>query len=74
MDPGMQRELHALDAALAGEPVDAELAELADLAVDLRAERPVPPEEFLQALDARAAAGFRSAAANDLRRSGAGAV
>ncbi len=58
MDPGMQRELHALDAALAGEPVDGELAGLADLAVDLRAERPVPPEEFIEALDARAAAGF----------------
>jgi hypothetical protein len=58
MPPEVARELRALDAALAGEPVDAELSELRDLALDLRADRPVPAVEFARALDARAAAGF----------------
>jgi len=54
----VERELRALDAALAGEPVEPELAELRDLALALRAERAVPPEQFVNALDARLEAGF----------------
>ena len=54
------RELEALDAALAGRPVDDDLAELAELAVELRDERPLPADGFARDLDARARAGFRS--------------
>jgi hypothetical protein len=58
MPPEAARRLRALDAALAGEPVGAELSELRDLALDIRADRSVPAAEFARALDARAAAGF----------------
>lgn len=54
----VDRELAALDAALAGERVDPDLAELETLALAVRAERPVPRDEFVRALDDRAAAGF----------------
>jgi hypothetical protein len=56
--PEIERELRALDAALAGNPVDAELSELGELALALRAERPMSQPEFVSALDARVAAGF----------------
>jgi hypothetical protein len=56
--PEELRELAALDAALAGEPVDPALAELEQLVVSLREERPVARREFAAELDARAAAGF----------------
>ena len=55
-----ERDLAALDAALAGEPVPENEA-LADLARELRAERPVPEPRFGAELDARAAEGFRGA-------------
>ena len=58
LHPEIERQLRGLDAALAGEPVEAELAELRDLVLAVQAERPVPSEEFTHALDARAAAGF----------------
>jgi hypothetical protein len=58
MPPETERELRALDAALAGKPVDAELSELRDLALAIQAECPVPPPEFARALDARVTAGF----------------
>jgi hypothetical protein len=54
-----ERELEAIDRALAGESVDADLAELATLAADLRAERPDPTEEWRDLMDERASAGFR---------------
>lgn len=57
-DPEQTRELAAVDAALAGESVDPELAELADLALALREERPRPRPEFAAELDARAREGF----------------
>ena len=38
--PIVERELAALDAALAGEPVDPDLAGLAELALAARAARP----------------------------------
>ena len=43
-DPDDRARAAAVDAALAGEPVDAELDELARLALALRAERPVPAD------------------------------
>ena len=52
------RELAALDAALAGDPVDPDLAELAALAVQVRDARPRPDAGVVARLDERAAAGF----------------
>ncbi len=40
LDPEIERELDALDRALAGGSVDPDLEELALLAVELRSERP----------------------------------
>jgi hypothetical protein len=54
-----ERELRAIDAALAGERVAAEHLPLAELALTTRALRRSPSDEFAQALDARAAQGFR---------------
>ncbi|MDP9294145.1 MAG: hypothetical protein M3O90_06960, partial [Actinomycetota bacterium] len=48
------RELAALDDALAGRPVDPDLAALADLALLLREDRPVPDPAFARRLDVRA--------------------
>jgi hypothetical protein len=55
----MQRELHAIDAALSGEPVSRADAPLADLSRALQTMRPRPSDEFVRALDARAAGRFR---------------
>jgi hypothetical protein len=54
----VRRELEAIDAALAGEPVDPELTDLGRLALALREERPDPRPAFTRDLDSRAAAGF----------------
>ena len=62
LDPRTRRELEALDAALAGQPVDPRDDELAALAVALRDERPAPRPEFALDLDLRAREGFQSAA------------
>jgi Domain of unknown function (DUF4349) len=56
----VESDLAALDAALAGDPVPEDEA-LADLARELRAERPVAEPRFGAELDARAAEGFRGA-------------
>jgi hypothetical protein len=45
-------ELEVIDAVLAGEPVDPEFAELAELALLLRAERPAPETDVATRLDA----------------------
>ena len=54
----LTRELAALDDALAGRPVDPDLADLAELAVLVRDERPAPDPAFARSLDARARRGF----------------
>jgi hypothetical protein len=54
----MRRELAVLDDVLAGRPVDAELAELGDLAVAVRAERPAPAPAWAARLDERLRRGF----------------
>ncbi|HEV2924450.1 MAG TPA: DUF4349 domain-containing protein [Solirubrobacteraceae bacterium] len=54
----VERELRAIDAALGGESVAAEHLPLAELALTTQALRPLPSDEFVQALDARAAQGF----------------
>jgi hypothetical protein len=58
LDPEVERELEAIDRALAGEAVDAELAELATLTADLREERPEPTMRFEADLDRRQQEGF----------------
>ena len=58
LDPETKVALAALDAALAGDPVDAAHDDLRDLAVALRDERPRPRPEFELALDLRAREGF----------------
>ncbi|MBB4661185.1 DUF4349 domain-containing protein [Conexibacter arvalis] len=63
-DPTAARELAAIDAALAGNPVGAEEADLARLATALVAERPRSDPEFRAALDARVATRFAGARAD----------
>jgi hypothetical protein len=58
LDPRVERELAAVEAALAGEAVDPDLADLAELAAALEEMRATPAEEFAAELDLRAAAGF----------------
>ena len=58
LDPRIERELEALEAAPAGRPVDPDLADLAALASELREARPSPGLEFAADLDSRAASGF----------------
>lgn len=66
MSAEAERELEALDRALAGESVDPELADLATLATDLRAERPAPDPDW--GLDLQAASGFGRAGQPPWRR------
>jgi len=54
----LTRELAALDDALAGRPVDPDLADLAELAILVRDERPAPDPAFANSLDERARRGF----------------
>jgi hypothetical protein len=58
LTPEMLRELGALDAALAGEPVQPDLTDLAELTALLREERPDPDPTFVRALDDRVTRGF----------------
>ena len=60
LTPEAERELTALDDALAGRPVPPDLADLGELAVALRADRPEPSLAFGHQLDARVQRGFRS--------------
>jgi hypothetical protein len=53
LDPEIAASLEAIDATLAGDPVDPAHVELAELAVLLAAERPQPPAAFASALDER---------------------
>src|SRR5205085_10441931 len=54
----VERELAALDAALAGESVDPDLTGLAELAVAARAARSEPSPALAASLDSRVAEGF----------------
>jgi hypothetical protein len=53
LDPEIAASLEAIDATLAGDPVDPAYAEVAELALLLTAERPQPAAAFVNALDAR---------------------
>jgi hypothetical protein len=67
LDPQIERELAVIDAALAGEPVDADFDRVATLARDLRDERELPTPEFSARLDRWAAEGFPSGREPDPR-------
>jgi Domain of unknown function (DUF4349) len=58
LDPDVERELEAIDAALQGLRVAPELEDLAELVVSTRAERSGPEPGFAAELDEWAAAGF----------------
>src|ERR1700760_2230733 len=53
LSPEIATALMAVDATLAGEPVDPEYAELAELALILRRERPRTSDAFTARLDER---------------------
>jgi hypothetical protein len=59
LTPEVERELAALDDALAGRRVAPDLAELGELALALREERPRPTEGFGRHLDTRVERGFQ---------------
>src|SRR6476646_4488373 len=58
LPPEVQRDLDAMDAAVAGRRPDGGDAVLAELAALLAADRPAPEPGFARSLDARAAKGF----------------
>jgi hypothetical protein len=58
LSPDVERELEALDDALAGRRVAPDLTELGELALLLREDRPQPTDGFGRFLDARAERGF----------------
>jgi Domain of unknown function (DUF4349) len=58
LSPDVERELEALDDALAGRRVAPDMTELADLALLLRDDRPAPSDGFGRSLDHRAEHGF----------------
>ena len=64
----LTREVAALDDALAGRAVDPDLADLAELAVALRDDRPAPDPAFTRTLDTRVERGFPRAATARKRR------
>ncbi|HEX4280576.1 MAG TPA: DUF4349 domain-containing protein [Solirubrobacteraceae bacterium] len=51
IDPEVAATLDAIDATLAGEPVDARYADIAEIALLLAADRPEVPPAFAQSLD-----------------------
>jgi hypothetical protein len=53
IDPEIAASLDAIDATLAGDPVDPQYAELAELALLLAAERPESSDRFAHEMDAR---------------------
>ncbi len=62
IDPEIAASLDAIDAVLAGEPVDARYAELAEIALLLASDRPAPRSAFAQSMDARVARRFAPSA------------
>ena len=58
LTPDVERELAALDDALAGRRVAPDLTELGELALALREERPRPADDFGRFLDTRVERGF----------------
>jgi hypothetical protein len=61
IDPEIAATLDAIDATLAGEPVDARYAELAEIALLLVSDRPQLPAEFARTMDERVGRRFAPA-------------
>jgi hypothetical protein len=75
LTPEQERELEAIDRALAGEPVDFDVRELEDLVHDMRATAPQMTPAFAARLEHEVSEGFptpreRPTAAERLRRAG----
>lgn len=68
LSPEEVRELDALDRALAGDPVDADLRELEDLVHDIRATAPEMSPGFAASLEHRVAGGFPATDEHPARR------
>ena len=68
LSPVAERELAAVDDALAGRRVDPDLAGLAELALLLRDDRPEPAPAFTHDLDRRARLGFPAGGSRGGRR------
>jgi hypothetical protein len=68
LDPRIEHELATIERALTGHPTDPGDAELADLALLLRDERPGPDPGWASRLDERAAAGFPRGGGGDGKR------
>jgi Domain of unknown function (DUF4349) len=61
IDPEIAATLDAIDSTLAGEPVDARYAELAEIALLLASDRPQLPAEFARSMDERVGRRFAPA-------------
>jgi hypothetical protein len=61
IDPEIAGALDAIDATLAGDPVDAKYAELAEIALLLASDRPPVPPEFARSMDERVGRRFAPA-------------
>lgn len=73
MEPDVREALEAIDATLAGDPVDPQFADVAEMALLLRADRPQASREFDALLDERVRVRFapsRAARASRLPRRG----
>ncbi len=72
IDPEIADALDAIDATLAGEPVDGRYADLAEIALLLASDRPQIPPAFAQSMDDKVSRRF-APAAGQKRRFGTGA-
>ena len=72
LTPEIERELAALDDALAGRRLAPDLTELGELALALRDERPRPSESFGRSLDERMERGFSEEDPRSTRASSSG--
>jgi hypothetical protein len=68
LTPEQERELEAIDRALAGEPVELELRELEELVLDIRATAPAPSPGFAARLEQEVREGFPAAGQQPARR------
>jgi hypothetical protein len=74
LDPEIVAQLDAIDATLAGDPVDPRYAELAELALLVTAEKPAVGEEFAASMDRTVARRFDRAGELTGAGSGSGAL
>ena len=68
IDPEIAATLDAIDATLAGEPVDGRYAEIAEIALLVASERPDSPPAFAQSLDQKVERRFAPLGAPEKRR------